>query len=199
MNIPKVFIFLGRSGCGKGTQADLLIKHLFSTNSESTTLRIESGALLREFAKGESYTNKLVKTAIENGELVPEAIIVSLWTDYMSKNFTGQENIVFDGCPRKLQEAYLLGSILKFYNLNKPNIFFIEVSYDWAVKRLTERGRKDDTPESIKKRLEWFETEVLPSLNFFEADPYFNFIKVNGEQTIPEVHTEILAKLGLSL
>jgi adenylate kinase len=197
MNIPKIFVFLGRSGCGKGTQADLLMNFLLKKDSDSKTLHIESGSLLREFAKGDGYTNQLVKSAIESGTLVPEATIVALWTDYLTQNFTGVENIVFDGCPRKLQEAYLLGSILKFYNLIKPNVFFMDVSREWAHDRLVGRGRKDDSPESIKKRLDWFETEVLPSINFFKNDPFYNFIVINGEQTIPAVHDEILTKLQL--
>src|SRR3989344_5331720 len=112
---PKAFIFLGRSGCGKGTQADLLIKHLRQAKVGKKVLHVETGAFLREFIKGNSLTQKLTKKVVASGGLMPEAIAVGLWTGYLFKNFTGTEDIIFDGCPRKLHEALLLDSALQFY------------------------------------------------------------------------------------
>lgn len=199
-NISKVFIFLGRSGCGKGTQASLLIDYLRQTGDKNCkTLHIESGALIREFSAGDSYTQKKTKFVMDNGLLVPESVIVSLWMNNLADNFTGSENIVFDGCPRKLREAQILNDTLRFFNIEKPAVICVNVSRDWSEKRLLGRARKDDNPESIKKRLEWYETEVVPSVNYFKNDPYYNFIEVNGEQPIADVQNEILAKLGLNL
>ncbi len=199
-NIPKVFIFLGRSGCGKGTQADLLMSHLCNTGDKlCKTLHVESGAALREYVKGDSYTQKKTKFVMENGFLVPESVVVYLWMNYLASNFTGTENIVFDGCPRKLREAQLLNDALTFYEIKNPMVICINVSKDWSEKRLLGRARKDDSPESIKKRLEWFETEVMPTVNYYKGNPYYKFIDINGEQPIEEVQNEILAKLGLNL
>ncbi|OHA47405.1 MAG: hypothetical protein A2541_00840 [Candidatus Taylorbacteria bacterium RIFOXYD2_FULL_36_9] len=196
----KVFIFLGRSGCGKGTQADLLITHLCKMGDKKCkTLHIESGSLLREFAKGDLYTEKKIKTTIDGGTLVPEAVIVSLWMGYLTDSFTGNENIVFDGTPRKLREAELLDDTLKFYNIEKPTVISVNVSRDWSEKRLLGRARKDDTPESVKRRLEWYETDVVPTLNYYKNNSYYNFVDINGEQPIEDVQNEILAKLGLNL
>jgi len=199
-NIPKVFMFLGRSGCGKGTQANLLISHLCKiADKKCKTLHIESGSLIREFVKGYSFTQEKTKSMMENGLLIPEAVIVSLWMNSLIDTFTGQENIVFDGTPRKLREAELLDDALKFYGIEKPIVFCVNVSRDWSEKRLLGRARKDDKPESINKRLEWFETEVTPTINFYKTNPYYNFIDINGEQPIEDVQNEILAKLGLNL
>lgn len=199
-NKPKVFIFLGRSGCGKGTQADLLLSHLCKVGNKSCkTLHIESGALLREFSQGGNHTQKKIKEVLAGGILVPESIIVSLWMDFMINNFTGTENMVFDGTPRKLREAQLLDDALRFYGIEKPNVIYVNVSRDWSEKRLLGRARKDDTPEAVQRRLDWFETEVTKTLDFYRNNSYYNFIDVNGEQPIEEVQNELLAKLGLNL
>jgi adenylate kinase len=199
-NNPKAFIILGRSGCGKGTQADLLMTHLRNSEGKiDKTLHIESGALLRNFAKGDNYTQKKIKAALGEGVLIPESIVVALWTDLIIANFTGSENMVFDGAPRKIHEAQLLDNALQFYGIEKPNVICVNVSKEWSEKRLQGRARKDDTAEAISKRLSWFETEVTKTIDFYRNNPYYNFIDVNGEQPIDDVQNEILAKLGLNL
>jgi adenylate kinase len=199
-NKSKAFILLGRSGCGKGTQADLLMTHLCSVvDKNCKTMHVESGALLRNFAKGDNYTQQKIKSVLANGVLVPESIIVALWTDYIIANFTGTENMVFDGTPRKLHEAQLLDNALQFYGVEKPNVLYINVSKEWSEKRLQGRARKDDTPDAIAKRLAWFETEVIKTIDFYRNSPYYNFIDIDGEQPIEDVQNEILAKLGLNM
>lgn len=197
---PKAFIILGRSGCGKGTQADLLMSHLKNSEGKiAKTLHIESGALLRIFAKGNNFTQEKIRAVIMSGKLVPESIIVALWTDFIIANFSGKENMVFDGTPRKLHEAQLLDNALQFYGIEKPNVIYVNVSNEWSEKRLHGRARKDDTPEAIAKRLAWFESEVVKTIDFYRNNPYYNFININGEQSVEEVQNEILAKLGLNL
>jgi len=200
LNNPKVFIFIGRSGCGKGTQADLLMTHLRNSEGKiSKTLHVESGALLREFSKGENFTQKKIKEVLNGGILVPESIIVALWTDFIIANFNGTENMVFDGTPRKLHEAQLLDNALQFYGVEKPVVLNINVSKEWSEKRLRGRARKDDTPDAIAKRLNWFDTEVTKTIEFYKTSDYYNFIDIDGEQPIDDVQNEILAKLGLNL
>jgi adenylate kinase len=199
-NIPKAFIFIGRSGCGKGTQADLLLSHLCKIGDKTCkTLHIESGALLRNFVKGDNFTQTRIKTVLSGGVLVPESIIVALWTDYLIANFTGTENLIFDGTPRKLHEAQLLDNALQFYGIEKPFVLYVNVSREWSEKRLIGRARKDDNPEAIAKRLTWFETEVIKTIDFYKNSDYYNFIEINGEQPIDDVQNEILAKLNLNL
>jgi len=200
IHVPKAFIFIGRSGCGKGTQADLIIKHLCGVSDKSCkTLHVESGALLRFFSKGDNYTQKKTKFVMDNGMLVPESVVVALWTDFLIANFTGTENLVFDGTPRKLHEAQLLDNALQFYGVDKPFVVYINVSKEWSEKRLLGRARKDDTPEAVAKRLAWFDSEVMPTINYYKSNSFYDFKEINGEQPIDGVQNEILAKLGLSL
>jgi adenylate kinase len=200
VDIPRAFIIVGRSGCGKGTQADLLMANLRKAEGKiNKTIHIESGALLRNFAKGNNFTQTKIRSVLNGGVLVPESIIVALWTDYLIANYSGTQNMVFDGTPRKLHEAQLLDNALQFYGIEKPFVLYMNVSKEWAEKRLQGRARKDDTPEAISKRLTWFETEVTKTIDFYRNNSYYNFIDINGEQSIEEVQNEILAKTGLNL
>lgn len=192
---PKAYIFIGRSGCGKGTQADLLMKYLCEQNLACKTLHIESGALLREFVKGSSYSQKKCKEILDKGGLMPEFLVVGLWSNYLLNTLETGENIVFDGCPRKLHEAVTLDSALKFYKLDRTNVIFMNVSRDWSKARLNARKRADDTEEDIENRLNWFETEVMPTINYYKNNKDYNFYDINGEQTIEKVHEDIIKAL----
>ena len=190
---PAAYIFIGRSGCGKGTQVELFNKELAKDGSK--ILHIETGAFFRQFIKGDLYTEKLSKQIVETGGLMPEAIVVGLWVDYLIKNFTGTEKLVFDGAPRKFQEAVLLDGALNFYNIKNYKVIHIKTSAKWCTERLLARGRKDDTKEGIAKRMKWYDTEVMKSINYFKKCKSCNFVDVNGEQTIEQVHIELMKKI----
>ena len=191
---PTACIFIGRSGCGKGTQVDLYMKKIKETD-KSKILHIETGSFLRGLVKESSYTSKLVKEVIENGKLMPESIVIGLWANYLMKNFTGNEHLVFDGAPRRICEATLLDNTLEFYNISKYKVVYINVSPEWASARLLARGRKDDTKDGIQKRMAWFEEDVMPCVEFFKNNQRCEFIDINGEQTIEEVSNEVIKKV----
>lgn len=190
----EAYIFIGRSGSGKGTQAELLIKYIEKKNKRKI-LHVETGAFFREFIKKSLYTEVLARKVVESGGLMPEAIAIHMWVDYLVANFTGKEDLVFDGAPRKLMEAELLDGVLEFYNIKKYKVIHINTSKEWCIERLLARGRKDDTKEGIEKRMDWYDTDVMPSVHFFEKNDKSDFIDVNGEQTIEEVHKELIKKV----
>jgi adenylate kinase family enzyme len=62
------------------------------------------------------------------------------------------------------------------------------------------RGRDDDKDESnIANKMTWFETEVLPTLEIYKADPRYTILHINGNQSIEEVHKDIVKGLGLQV
>ena len=191
---PEVCIFIGRSGCGKGTQVELFKNKLEGINSFKT-FHIETGAFLRELTKGTSLTGKLTKDIIDNGGIMPEWVMIGLWGDYLIKNFSGKENLVFDGVARRLLEAKAMDGVFNFYNILKYNVVYINVSPKWATDRLLGRGRKDDSLEDIQKRMAWFDSEVMQSIEFFKKSKNCNFVDVNGEQSVEQVHEEIINKV----
>jgi adenylate kinase len=194
---PQTFIFFGPSGSGKGTQAKLLQEELAQKDPERKILYIETGQKFRELAKGDSFTAQKIKEVIESGGLLPEFLPVWVWTGIMIDNITGDEHIFMDGLSRQPKEAPVLDSAIRFYKRENPTVISIEVSDEWATKLLKNRGRSDDNDEEIKKRLEWYNKNVMPAIEFFKGNPYYRFISINGEQTIEEVHQEVMAKVGL--
>jgi adenylate kinase len=119
-----------------------------------------------------------------------------IWTDILVKKFTGNEDLVLDGLCRRLEESIALDSAFNFYKIEKPNIILMNVSKDWSYSRMMERKRADDTPEKIQNRLDWYEKDVVPSIEYFRGNPKYNFIEINGEQTIEKVHEDIIKALN---
>lgn len=195
---PQTFIFFGISGCGKGTQAELLIKDLKEKDPQRETLYLETGNQFREFVKNnDSYTAGLTKRTIESGGLMPEFMPIWIWGGFLIEKMTGNEHIIFDGVSRRRAEASVLDSAIKFYQRENPTIISFEVSDAEVMKRLLLRGRKDDNEEGIKKRISWYKENVVPAIEYFRNDPDYKFISINGEQSIEAVHQEILQKLML--
>lgn len=194
---PQTFIFFGPSGSGKGKQAKLLQDEIKKRDPERNILYIETGQKFRELAESDSYTAKKIKEVIQNGGLLPEFLSIWVWTGLMMENIKGDEHIFMDGLSRQPKEAPVLDSAIKFYERKNPTVVSIKVSDEWATKLLKGRGRSDDNDEEIKKRLDWYKKKVVPAMEYFKKDPYYKFISIDGEHTIPEVNQEIMQKVGL--
>lgn len=189
--MQKVFILMGMSGCGKGTQGKLLQDHI-----GGETLYVQTGGELREFIKGDSYTQRLTATYYEEGLLTPEFVAIHMWTSLLVNKFTGKQNLIIDGSPRRLHEAGTMHSIFNFYKLPKPFVIHFEMSKEVALERLLKRKRLDDNEDDIKSRLAWYETNVLPTIQFYEYNPDYNFIKINADQPVEKVFADILASIN---
>lgn len=193
---PETLVFIGRSGSGKGTQARLLIEYLKEKDPNRSIYYLESGAAFRKLIEGESLTSKLSKKIYDAGGLQPEFLAIWVWSNLLMENLKGDEHLILDGTPRKSQEAGVLDSAFIFYRRGSPRIIYIDVSREWSVKRLTDRSRPDDNPGDIEARLDWFETDVLPAINFFRNNAYYQVHDINGEQEIEKVHEDVLTALG---
>ncbi len=191
---PTAYIFIGRSGAGKGTQVELFMKD-FAEKSSTKILHVETGNLLRAFVKGNLYIQKVAKEVLETGGLMPESVAIDMWMNYLITNFTGKESLIFDGTPRKIVEAHLLDDVLRFFKIPRCKVIYINTSKEWCIQRLMERGRNDDTREGIEHRLAWFDTEVMPCIEFFKKNKDCEIVDINGEQTIEEVHKELMQKV----
>ncbi|MEO8637533.1 MAG: nucleoside monophosphate kinase [Candidatus Taylorbacteria bacterium] len=199
MTSQKTVLFFGRAGSGKGTQAQLLAKY-FKEKDNRDVLYIETGRMGREFVDSSSTsTSKIIKEVMAQGGLWPEFFPIWLWSDYLIKNFTGEEHIILDGVCRRLHEAFMLDSALKFYKVAKPYIFLIDIPNEEAQNRLLERGRNDDDKKSITARLQWFDKNVMESVNFFKTNVAYNFFSIDGKQSIEEVHREVVQKINSKL
>ncbi|MEX0910367.1 MAG: nucleoside monophosphate kinase [Candidatus Paceibacterota bacterium] len=193
---PKLltFIFIGRSGCGKGTQAQLVMDYIKQTKplAENPILYIETGAHLREFIQGSSLASQKAKQLMAAKELQPSFVSNFIWSRILIEQTTGREHLIIDGSPRKLVEAQILDSGLSFLGRFKPKVVHLNVSREWSKDRLLGRGRTDDDVLGIEKRLDWFDEEVAPVIEFFRNADNFDYLDVNGEQTIDKVQQDIL-------
>lgn len=190
----KAIVFFGRSGCGKGTQAKLLEE--FLKNKGRNVIYTETGNQLREFIKSKNYSSKLAEEILRDGKLIPVFLPIWIWTNILVKNFDGNQDLILDGVCRRREEAIALDSAFDFYQIEKPSIILMNVSKNWSFTRMMERKRSDDTPEKIQNRLDWYERDVVPSIEYFHSKPNFNFIEINGEQSIENVHKDIIKALG---
>ena len=221
MQQPLVYTLLGRAGCGKGTQAKLLAEKF-------GLFYIGSGELLRNLADQNNFTGQKTATVLKTGELVPSSLVSMLWLNYLEtikqKNSADFKGIIFDGSPRKIEEAHLLEEALNWYECDKNfKAVYVEISREEAFNRLTSRRqckqcgrvipyvdeyknltqcdkcggelivRQDDTPAAINQRLDLFDEEVMPVIEYFDKKEVL--ARVNGEQGIEEVRREILSKI----
>lgn len=196
---PKSFVFIGRAGAGKGTQAKLLETKLKSLHDRKV-LHVETGAEFREFLKTDGYTAGLAKNVIESGGLMPEFMPVYMWGRLLTEEFTGQEHLIFDGTPRKLLEAQLLSSIFPFYSLENPLVIYLDIEHEESSKRLTLRakeGRHDDNTEAIERRRIAFEQDVKPVVEWYRTNPQIRFLDIDGHGTIEDVHDRIVKEASL--
>lgn len=199
MKVPiEPYVFLGRSGAGKGTQATLLIDYFKQSDPNKPVLYMETGALLREFkSRPDNYTATLAKQVMDSGGGGKDLAFLAVynWTNYFINHLAGGERIVIDGTPRTVIEAEALDTCFAFYGVSRPTLLHLNVSDHWATDKLTKRGRSDDTHEGIKKRLSWFTRDVEPVVDYYRQHPEHRFLEINGEQAIPEVHQEIVSKI----
>jgi adenylate kinase family enzyme len=188
-------IFVGRSGCGKGTQADLLKERIKKQDPNNRQiLYVETGEYFRRFIRGESYSSKLSNLAYQSDLRQPDFLACFMWTNLLLEELEDNMHLIFDGAPRALDEAEILTSALKFYKREKPTIIYLNVSRKWSEERLLARGRADDMNlAKIDKRLDWFDQDVMPAVEYFRHNPYYRFVEVDGEQPIERVHADIFA------
>jgi len=195
MKKPRVFLLIGRSGCGKGTQAKLLIKYL-KDNNLGETLYVYTGERLRNFAeKEENFAARLAKSKMKDGDLLPSFLAVWLWSGALIEGIDENNIVIMDGSPRTLLEALMTDDAMEFYGRSNVVPIFLETSEEWSTQRLLGRGRSDDSLKSIKKRMAYFEKSVAPIIDYYEKESKYKLIKVNGEQSVEDVHREILEKV----
>jgi adenylate kinase family enzyme len=189
-----VYLLYGKSGCGKGTQAQLLKERLESQGRK--VIYVETGKLFRAFSETHpGFMGDHVKSVIDAGKLMPAFFPVYLWSRAIVDEYTGVEDIILDGVARRIEEAPILNSALNFLEIKNRHIITIDVSDEWVFEHMGKRGRTDDTQEGMQKRLSWFTENVVPVIDYFKQQSQYNSVIINGEQTIEQVANEISSKL----
>ncbi len=192
-------IFIGMSGCGKGTQIDLLSEYLERKDINTPVFHMQIGQYFRDFVSRDTYAAAIAREHMAEGKRGADFLAMWMWSNVMVKNLTGSEHLILDGSPRSLNEAQNLDVALKFFKREHPAVIHLKVSANWSEQHLLERakkeGRSDDVLENIRKRIAWYEHDVLPAVEWYRRDRDYDFIEINGERAIEQVHKDIITNL----
>lgn len=201
-------IMLGAPGSGKGTQGEILENH--------TGFRryVMSDLIKAELKPGSEISQKIAR-----GELLGDADIFRTFR----KDFKSENQIIIDGIPRTLDQAYWLYGFLVRHNY-EIKLLFLEVNESKLLKRITSRyycpkchsgyniltkkpkkegvcdndktkliQRPDDTPKIFKSRLKTFDEVKDVILDVYKGE----VINVNGDQEMNNVSSEMIRKIIL--
>lgn len=196
MQNKQAFIFFGVSGSGKGTQAELLQKHLQNIDTREVCT-LETGKRFREMTSKETYAGKKAAMVTNTGGLLPAFLSVWNWTDFFLDELKEDQHLIIDGSPRRTEEPIILDTAFDFFEYTNVHIIFLNVDSTIVKDRLIKRGRNDDHTEKIDRRLGWFTEQVLPMLEYYKQNPRYTFHEVNGSMLVDEVHAAVLNAINL--
>lgn len=172
-------ILLGPQGSGKGTQAELLVKKFGLQH-------FEAGKILRSMA------NPVIKEALNSGRLVPDEYVRQIAWDFIRQKYINKHKnggFIFDGYPRSVAQYEHLQDMLMKFSKKVDKVIDLEISPAETVKRLAKRGREDDTPEAIKKRLELWRQQTMPVIERARQEGIL--LEIDGERPIEVIHQDI--------
>ena len=191
----QTFIFFGMIGSGKGTQVKLLTDYLKNQNG-SDTVYVSPGHEYRKLIESKSFAGSLVKGPLSRGELLPGFLTDAVVANILISSLAPDKNLISDGYPRAVAQSVNFEQMINFYKRKNVKIIYIEVSKEEAIKRIKLRGRHDDTDTGIAKRFEEYVENVLPAMNYFKGKENYKIYTINGEQSVEDVHKEIITALG---
>lgn len=188
------YIFYGKAGSGKGTQAKKL--ETFLQEQGRKVLVIETGKLFRDFIdKEHSFAANRTRTIIDQGGLMPAFFPIYLWAQELIQKYQEGYDIILDGVTRRLEEAPILESALHFLMIERSIAFHIHISDEVAQARLALRpgDRADDKdPTRVQQRLDWYQENVLPVLEYYKKGSNIQVVDVDGEKSVEEVFEQVL-------
>jgi adenylate kinase len=178
-------IIFGAPGTGKGTQSQNIIE-------KYKLVHLSTGDILREEIKMESQIGLNAKKYIDQGHLVPDSVIIDLLFDRASK-YSEINGYIFDGFPRTTVQAEKLDETIEKDSAPISLVLFLDVTEEELTKRILYRsqhsGRADDTEDVIKKRIEVYEAQTKPLLEYYRKQG--KLVAIYGMGTIDEVFARI--------
>src|SRR5262245_50492172 len=193
----KAVVFFGISGAGKGTQADLLVRHLVAVDPERGVLRADQGALLRARARQDDELGRRITAIMAAGQLVPNFVATSLLAEYVSRHYSSEVHFIFDGVARYDLQARMFDELMVFFGRPDYTIIVLELAVKEARKRLSRRGRSDEaTEEQTRNRFRWWVEETVPAIAMLEKTGR-KVHRIDGSLPVEQVHRIILQSLAL--
>ncbi|MBA3486349.1 MAG: adenylate kinase [Lysobacter sp.] len=182
-------VLLGAPGSGKGTQATRLKEHL-------QVPHISTGDLLRAEVAAGSKLGVEAKEIMARGDLVSDEILLGMLEDRFSRPDTGR-GFILDGYPRNLAQADALDALMTRIGQPLDAAVQLDVPTELLVERIAGRaaaeGRADDSPESVRTRLEVYERQTAPVVEFYRQRGKLGVVE--GVGTLDEVFSRIIEAL----
>jgi len=209
-------VFLGGPGAGKGTQAQILQKHFGYR-------QISTGDLLRAHKRDGTELGKAAADYMSRGALVPDDLIIKMvegelsddaalfdgfprtvaqaqaLDEMLTKRGRGLPGVVYFEAPRAVLEERLLG---RWTNPRTGRVYHEKFNPPQVPGICDEDGgpleqRPDDKAEIIKKRLDVFEAETMPLVDFYKVDEE-RFVAIDATQDMDDVTHELLHVIGVA-
>jgi len=208
-------VLLGGPGAGKGTQAQILQKHFGYR-------QISTGDLLREHRNKGTELGAAAEGYMKRGDLVPDELIINMvdgelhaGEDVLFDGFPrtiaqaealdalletegrGLPEAVYFEMTRPLLEERLLG---RWTNPRTGRVYHEKFNPPKVAGICDEDGgplvqREDDRPETIKKRLDVFEKQTMPLIDYYDARG--RLARIDATQPVNEVTHELIHALGV--
>ena len=180
-------LLLGPQGSGKGTQAKLISKTYGLP-------QVATGDMIRAMKERDTDLGRRVREIYDRGELVDDETIVALIRDRLDRGDT-LPGFVLDGFPRNTAQAEALDELLRELGRDLDVVFEFqipdrEVLMERLAGRAAEEGRTDDTPEAIRKRLEIYDRETAPLVEYYRAKQA-NVVGIHADRSIEAVFAEV--------
>ncbi len=179
----RTIVFLGKSGSGKDTQAEILAKKI------ELVLYISTGDLFREMQNKDTLIAKKTEEVLSKGGLIPAWLASFMWQKELSEKLKYGQNIIFPSSPRRLPEAKELDEVLEWLERGLSEAVLVDIPDEEVMTRLLKRSRFDDTEENIKERIAWFKSEVEPTIEYYEQQGRLH--RVNGVGAVGEISKRI--------
>jgi len=214
--MPVKIILLGPPGAGKGTQAK-------SISNRYSIPHISTGDIFRKNISENTPLGIEAKKYIDNGQLVPDEVTINMVKSRL-KEEDCKDGYLLDGFPRTVSQAEALQQFISENGETLDTALLIYVPRDFILERMTGRRvcpscgasyhikfnpakdgkcelcgsevvqRKDDTAETVKERLDVYERQTQPLIDYYENQKLLS--QVDGTKAINEVFESICDILG---
>lgn len=183
-------VIFGAPGSGKGTQSCRIVEK-YGLNHIST------GDVLRAEIKKGSELGVIAQQYINQGQLIPDDLMIEILAKEVD-NFKDSKGVIFDGFPRTIAQAEALKKMLQERGEEVALMVNLEVPEEELMARLIKRGkesgRADDNEETIKKRLDVYNTQTAPLIHWYESEG--KHCRIEGYGNLDDITDQICRKIS---
>jgi adenylate kinase len=155
---------------------------------------IATGDMIREMKELPTELGQELKVVYDRGDLVSDELMIRLIRDRLSRGDT-VGGFVLDGFPRTMPQAEALDGVLSELGRKIDAVLDFQVAdqevlLERMLRRAAEENRSDDTPDAIRRRLELYERETAPLVDYYRSRQA-NVVGIHADRTVDEVFREI--------